>query len=232
MAGSWLDCPSLGGDRPPEHKGDRTVKIEELLGEDEPAILEDAARTTALLSRYRRDGEEATRRRVEALYRQVARAVRARDLDELLAHAARIARERFEAGFELAEVEAAFATLEDAIERRALTRMPAAGARLGTRARRDGPRSREDRARSHVRVPRARRAPRRGGPDLRVPPLRDARRPRGRGARVPGLTGAFASLAPRPARARGARRPSARGEVAGSWDVRRLAHDAAVAWRG
>lgn len=98
--------------------------IEELLREDEPAILDEAARTTALLSHYRRDGEEATRRRVQALYRAVARAVRARDLDELLLHAARIARERFQGGYEQAEVEAAFATLEESIERRALARMP------------------------------------------------------------------------------------------------------------
>ena len=100
------------------------MQIEDLLRDDEPAILDEAVRTTALLSHYRRDGEEATRRRVQALYRAVARAVRARDLDELLLHAARVARERFQGGFEQAEVEAAFATLEEAIERRALARMP------------------------------------------------------------------------------------------------------------
>jgi hypothetical protein len=61
---------------------------------------------------------------VEALYRQVARAVRARDLDELLAHAARIARERFQGGYEAGEVQQAFSTLEDAISRRALQRLP------------------------------------------------------------------------------------------------------------
>lgn len=100
------------------------MKIEDLLRDDEPAILEEAVRTTALLSHYRRDGEEATRRRIQALYRHVARAVHAKDLDELLAHAARIARERYQGGFEQAEVEAAFATLEEAIERRALACMP------------------------------------------------------------------------------------------------------------
>ncbi len=100
------------------------MQIEDLLRDDEPAILDEAVRTTTQLSHYRRDGEEATRRRVQALYRAVARAVRARDLDDLLAHAGRIARERYVAGFEQAEVEAAFATLEEAIERRALARMP------------------------------------------------------------------------------------------------------------
>ena len=100
------------------------MKIEELLRDDERAILDEAVRATALLSHYRRDGEEATRRRVQALYRAVARAVSARDLDDLLVHAGRIARERFLGGFERAEVEAAFATLEEAIEHRALARMP------------------------------------------------------------------------------------------------------------
>jgi hypothetical protein len=101
-----------------------TTSIEELLRDDEPAILAEAASSLARLEHYRRDGQDAARRRVEALYRHVARAVLARDLDDLLAHAARIARERFEAGFELTEVEAAFATLEDAISRRALPRLP------------------------------------------------------------------------------------------------------------
>jgi hypothetical protein len=100
------------------------MRIEELLRDDERIILDEAVRTTTLLSHYRRDGEEATRRRVQALYRAVARAVRARDLDELLAHASRVARERFLGGFEQAEVEAAFATLEEAIEHQALARMP------------------------------------------------------------------------------------------------------------
>ena len=100
------------------------LKIEDLLREDEAAILAEAVPTTAQLAHYRRDGEEATRRRVQALYRAVARAVHARDLDDLVSHARRIARERFEGGFEQAEVEAAFARLEQAIARRALARMP------------------------------------------------------------------------------------------------------------
>jgi hypothetical protein len=101
-----------------------TTSIEELLRDDEPAILAEAASSVARLERYRRDGDVAARRRIEALYRHLAGAVSARDLDDLLAHAARIARERFEAGFELHEVDAAFATLEDAISRRALARLP------------------------------------------------------------------------------------------------------------
>ena len=99
------------------------MKIEDLLRDDEPAILDEATPTIAQFAHYQRDGGEATRRRVAALYRHVARAVRAKDLDDLLAHAARIAKERFEGGFDLNEVEAAFTTLEDAISHRALSRM-------------------------------------------------------------------------------------------------------------
>jgi hypothetical protein len=100
------------------------TKIEDLLREEEAAILAEAVPTTTQLSHYRRDGEEATRRRVRALYRAVARAVSARDLDVVVTHGARVARERFEGGFEQAEVEAAFAALGDAIARRALERLP------------------------------------------------------------------------------------------------------------
>jgi hypothetical protein len=100
------------------------MKIEDLLRDEEAAILAEAIPSTTRISHYRRDGEEATRRRVRALYRAVARAVSSRDLDVVVAHATRVARERFEGGFEQAEVEAAFAALEQAIEKHALARMP------------------------------------------------------------------------------------------------------------
>lgn len=102
------------------------MKIEELLRDEEQAILDEAAPSVAGLPHYGQDGAETTRRRVAALYRQVVRAVDARDLDGLLAHAGRIARERHGAGFELAEVEAAFALLEGAIARRAIACMQSA----------------------------------------------------------------------------------------------------------
>jgi hypothetical protein len=100
------------------------TSIEDLLRDDEPAILDEVAPTIARLEHYRRDGAQATRRRVEALYREVARAVGARDLDALVAHAARVARERHEAGYDPAEVQAAFSLLEEAIARHAVLRLP------------------------------------------------------------------------------------------------------------
>ncbi len=59
------------------------MNIEELLRDDEPAILEEAWPAIATIEHYRRDGADRTRRRVQALYRHAARAVCARDLDDL-----------------------------------------------------------------------------------------------------------------------------------------------------
>jgi hypothetical protein len=100
------------------------MDIHELLHEERAIIVEDAWRTVVSLTHYERDGKEATRQRLEALYDHVARAIRARDLGELLDYAERIARQRFEAGFDLSEVQSAFFTLEQAIGRRALARIP------------------------------------------------------------------------------------------------------------
>jgi hypothetical protein len=101
------------------------VNIEDVLHDDEVAILDEARSSVARIERYARDGEEPTRRRVEALYRQVVAAVQTRDLDALLLHTERIARERFDAGFELSALQTAFSALEDAIRRHALARLPA-----------------------------------------------------------------------------------------------------------
>ena len=100
------------------------MNIEDVLREDEPAIVSETCEAVGRLEHYRRDGAEATRRRVEALYRQLMTAVCARDLEGLRRYAAQVARERLDAGFEIAEVEAAFSALEDAIWHDALARLP------------------------------------------------------------------------------------------------------------
>lgn len=99
------------------------MDIHELLDEERAIIVEDAWRTVVRLTHYERDGTEATRQRLELLYDHVARAIRERDLGELLDYAERIARQRFEAGFDLSEVQSAFFTLEQAIGRSALARI-------------------------------------------------------------------------------------------------------------
>lgn len=100
------------------------MTMEDLLRDEEAAILEEAALEAARLEHYRRDGAQATRGRLELLYRQLADAVLARDLNALRAHVTRLAHERFAAGFDLSEVQAAFSILEDAIWRKALSRLP------------------------------------------------------------------------------------------------------------
>lgn len=98
--------------------------IEELLRSDRQDILEEAEGAVARLEHYRRDGERATHRRLEALYREVAAAVERRDLTGLVAHASGVARERFESGFEYPEIFSAFSSLETAIRRRVLHELP------------------------------------------------------------------------------------------------------------
>ncbi len=102
------------------------MDIDELLAADRDVIVEDAWRSFSMLTHYERDGEEATRQRAEVLFDQVARAIRMRDLGDLLDYAERIAKQRFDAGFDLCEVQVAFFMLEDAIARRALARIPPA----------------------------------------------------------------------------------------------------------
>jgi hypothetical protein len=100
------------------------MNVEDLLREDEGRIVDEAWRAVAALDHYRRDGEASGRRRIAALVRQVVRAVRARDLEPLRAHADRVASERLRKGYDLAELQAAFSAVEDAFARRALARLP------------------------------------------------------------------------------------------------------------
>jgi len=114
------------------------MKIDDLLRDEKSGIVEDTWRAVerlgfpeeadgcaaARLTHYEHDGEHVTRSRLEALYDRMADAVRTRDLTELLSHTASIARQRFEAGFDLSEVQTIFFMLEQAIWRRVLHRLP------------------------------------------------------------------------------------------------------------
>lgn len=102
------------------------MDIHDLLAEERTLIVEEAWRSCVRLTHYRRDGDEVTRQRLEMLIDHVARAIRMRDLGELLDYSERIAKQRFDAGFDLSEVQTAFFMLEDAIGRRALVRIPPA----------------------------------------------------------------------------------------------------------
>ena len=64
---------------------------------------------------YESAGPEAVRERLGSLYDHVLRALGRRDLGPLLRYAEQIAEERFNGGYDLAEVQTAFNALEEAI---------------------------------------------------------------------------------------------------------------------
>lgn len=88
-----------------------------------------AAMQRAHLRHYERAGADEVRARLQSLYDAVHAAVRTRHLDPVLDHAETIARERFEGGFDLGEVQTAFNVLEEAMWHRVTSEIEPA--RLG-----------------------------------------------------------------------------------------------------
>ena len=76
------------------------------------------------LKNYLRDGKEHTHQRLKALFVLTTRAVKERNLGPMIAHAETIARERFNAGFDLAEIQTAFNVLEEAMWTRIVEVLP------------------------------------------------------------------------------------------------------------
>jgi hypothetical protein len=66
---------------------------------------------------YEAAGEEFTRQRLESLFDLVVTAIGNRDLAGVSAYAVTVAEERFAAGFDISEVQAAFNALEEAMWR-------------------------------------------------------------------------------------------------------------------
>ena len=66
------------------------------------------------LRHYDRAGEEAVRERLAALFDRLVDALERRDLAPMVAYAEQIADERYEAGYDLFEVQVAFNALEEA----------------------------------------------------------------------------------------------------------------------
>lgn len=73
---------------------------------------------------YDRAGEGLTRQRLTDLYELVVTAIRSKDLAPVRAFAENIASERFDAGFDIAEVQLAFNSLEAAMWHRVVADMP------------------------------------------------------------------------------------------------------------
>ena len=84
--------------------------------EQERATIVDAAAESVRHShtRYVSAGQGETRRRLEALFDELAGALSSRDLGSVIDYARRLAAERFESGYDLAEVQGAFNALEEA----------------------------------------------------------------------------------------------------------------------
>lgn len=102
------------------------MNLHELLVQDADGILHDAATAIqrARLKSYEKAGQDSTHRRLKALLTLATRAAQERNLGPMIAHAESIARERFEAGYDLWEVQTAFNVLEEAIWVRILKELP------------------------------------------------------------------------------------------------------------
>ena len=61
-----------------------TKSIDDLLRDEEPAILEEARTRVARLEHYRRDGDSQTAERLQGLYRRLVRALRPKSLSAAL----------------------------------------------------------------------------------------------------------------------------------------------------
>jgi hypothetical protein len=104
------------------------MTLHQLLTERSAEILEEAAGAMARshLKHYEQAGTEHTHQRLKALFVLTARAVKERNLGPMIAHAYNVARERFEAGFDLWEVQTAFNVLEESLWTRILKELPPA----------------------------------------------------------------------------------------------------------
>jgi hypothetical protein len=74
---------------------------------------------------YEAAGEEFTRARLEGLFDLVVTAIGNRDLTGVSAYAVNVAEDRFRAGFDISEVQAAFNALEQAMWRQIVESSPA-----------------------------------------------------------------------------------------------------------
>lgn len=119
---SWLDQNGRLDGRPdgpsPDAPSRRSpaVAVAAFLESEGPTILAaaGAALTRKRMPHYSSDGDEAASQRLSTLFDQLLSGLNARDLGPIVAHAERVAEERFSAGYDLSEVQVAFNALEEA----------------------------------------------------------------------------------------------------------------------
>lgn len=80
----------------------------------------------AHLKHYDQVGREHSYQRLKALYVLLVRGVKERNLGPMVAHAEDVARDRFNAGYDLWEVQTAFNVLEEAVWKRIIKEIPPA----------------------------------------------------------------------------------------------------------
>jgi hypothetical protein len=102
------------------------MDLHEYLHSNTAAIVDDActAMSRAHVRHYEAAGPENVRQRLRALYTLLARAVKEKNLGPMVAHADAIAVERFNAGYDLWEVQTAFNVLEEVLWQGILKALP------------------------------------------------------------------------------------------------------------
>ncbi|MGA3215874.1 MAG: hypothetical protein ABSD97_09350 [Acidimicrobiales bacterium] len=97
-----------------------------VLGEARSEILEEASLSLerSRLEHYGASGKEELRRRLEALFDIVVDCLGARRLDRVVKYSEEVARDRFNAGFGIGEVQTAFNLLEESMWRRVVAGVP------------------------------------------------------------------------------------------------------------
>jgi len=96
------------------------MKAAPFLKAEREAIVEDAASTLAgrHVRHYETTDPAEVRQRLETLFDHLLTAAESRDLTPIVAYAQQVAGDRFNAGFDLSEVQSAFNVLEEAAWRR------------------------------------------------------------------------------------------------------------------
>lgn len=92
------------------------MKTAEFLTHEHNVIVDAAEAALARMHarHYESAGASEVHRRLEALYDHLLDALRSRDLGPIVAYAEQVAQERFNAGYDLSEVQTAFNALEEA----------------------------------------------------------------------------------------------------------------------
>jgi len=102
------------------------MELVERLGAAQDTVLQNASETLGRthLPHYRASGPTETHRRLEDLFVLVIQCLAERTLVPMSRYAEAVAEERFDAGFDIAEVQTAFNVLEEAIWRSVMADLP------------------------------------------------------------------------------------------------------------